>query len=91
MECFTSMVDCPSFKPWEVAEFCPERMYIEIAGLTEADIANELLHKAAFREGLGNSLYSHQHMVSSSMKIEDAIQSIFIYVIFVHVSSIAAR
>eukprot|EP00093_Oithona_nana_P011108 11108.XXX_681867_683643_1 [CDS] Oithona nana genome sequencing. len=63
MECFTSMVDCPSFKPWEVAEFCPERMYIEIAGLTEADIANELLHKAAFREGLGNSLYSHQHML----------------------------
>ena len=68
MECFTSMVDCPSFKPWEIAEFCPERMNMEIAGLAEPDIANELLHKAAFRDGLGNSLYSPQHMVNSSMK-----------------------
>ena len=61
------MVDCPAFKPWEVAEFCPERMDMEIAGLSEADVANELLHKAAFREGLGNSLYSPQHMVRLSM------------------------
>ena len=63
MEYFTSMVDSPSFKPWEVAEFCPERMEMEIGGLSPADIANELLHKAAFREGLGNSLYSPLHMV----------------------------
>jgi len=63
MDCFTSMVDCPAFKPWEVAEFCPERMDMEIAGLSEADVANELLHKAAFRDGLGNSLYSPQHML----------------------------
>lgn len=63
MECFAAMVDSPSFKPWEVAEFCPDRMEHEIAGLSSANVANELLHKAAFREGLGNSLFSPPHML----------------------------
>jgi len=63
MEYFSAMVDSPSFKPWEVAEFCPDRMELEIAGLSSANVANELLHKAAFREGLGNSLFSPRHML----------------------------
>ncbi len=39
------------------------RQVAEIAGLTLPAVANELLHQAAFRTGLGNSLYSSEAML----------------------------
>ena len=42
----------------------PRRVGIDIANINPAERATELLHKAAYREGLGNSIYSPPHMVS---------------------------
>ena len=53
----------PAFKPWEVTDVS-RRVGIDIAGLDPSIRASELLHKAAYREGLGNSIYSPAHMVS---------------------------
>lgn len=52
----------PAFKPWELTEV-KRRVGIDIADMQPAVRAIELLHKAAYREGLGNSLYSPQYMV----------------------------
>jgi len=47
------------FKPWEVKDFYP-RMKLDLAILKNQPhlLVLEQLHKAAFRSGLGNSLYS---------------------------------
>jgi len=52
----------PAFKPWELPDV-PRRVGIDIANINPAERATELLHKAAYREGLGNSIYSPPHMV----------------------------
>lgn len=52
----------PAFKPWELTD-ASRRVGVDIAGMDPAIRANELLHKAAYREGLGNSIYSPPHMV----------------------------
>ena len=57
----------PAFKPWELSDVT-RRVGIDIAALGPAIRASELLHKAAYREGLGNSLYSPQHMVSFELR-----------------------
>ena len=44
-----------SFKPWEV-ETCVKRLTLEVNQAEPAAIVNDLLHKAAFRTGLGNPL-----------------------------------
>lgn len=44
------------FKPWEVSDQLP-RMQYELASLSDTTMVSELLHKVAFRSGLGNSLY----------------------------------
>ena len=54
----------PAFKPWEILDDLPKRMTINLEGLAPDVRAMELLHKAAYREGLGNSLFSAPHMVS---------------------------
>ena len=53
----------PAFKPWEVTDVT-RRLGLDISHLDPATTATELLHKAAYRDGLGNSLYSPPHMVS---------------------------
>jgi len=52
----------PAFKPWEVPDVT-RRVGIDIAEIDPAVRAGELLHKAAYREGLGNSIYSPAHKV----------------------------
>ena len=53
----------PAFKPWEIPDVT-RRLGIHIANIDPAERAIELLHKAAYREGLGNSIYCPPHMVS---------------------------
>jgi len=53
-----------AFKPWELARNAP-RMKLELASVSPATQAMELLHQAAFRVGLGNSLYSPSNKVGS--------------------------
>ncbi|CAB3361852.1 Hypothetical predicted protein [Cloeon dipterum] len=45
-----------AFKPWELSDAVPRLRY-ELAGLSAPAKAVDLLHQAAFRSGLGNSLY----------------------------------
>ncbi|KAH0541212.1 cytochrome b-c1 complex subunit 2, mitochondrial [Cotesia glomerata] len=45
------------FKPWEVNDLSPRLRY-ELSAVPEATKLLELLHKAAYRTGLGYSLYS---------------------------------
>jgi len=52
------------FKPWELAANVP-RMKLDLASLSPATVTSELLHAAAFRSGLGNSLYAGSHTVGS--------------------------
>lgn len=52
------------FKPWEIKDLNP-RMKLDLAVLKDKPhvIVLEQLHKAAFRNGLGNSLYSPSHFI----------------------------
>ncbi|KZC05705.1 PREDICTED: cytochrome b-c1 complex subunit 2, mitochondrial [Dufourea novaeangliae] len=50
------------FKPWEVSDQLP-RMEYELASIPDTTLILELLHKAAFRSGLGYSLFSPKHQL----------------------------
>lgn len=50
------------FKPWELAELVPV-IRNELARLPSEVQAVELLHKAAFRDGLGNSVFCPDYLV----------------------------
>ncbi|XP_076623797.1 ubiquinol-cytochrome c reductase core protein 2 [Colletes latitarsis] len=50
------------FKPWEVSDQLP-RMEYELASLPDSTVVLELLHKAAYRTGLGYSLYTPKHQL----------------------------
>ncbi|XP_053662017.1 cytochrome b-c1 complex subunit 2, mitochondrial [Anopheles marshallii] len=50
------------FKPWELAELVPT-IRNELARLPAEVQAVELLHKAAFRDGLGNSVFCPDYLV----------------------------
>ena len=63
---FASVVDSPAFKPWELGDVVNTRMDLEKRSIDESAIASELLHQAAFRTGLGNSLYAPDYMVINS-------------------------
>jgi len=52
----------PALKSWEIPD-ANRRVGIDVAAIDPAVRATELLHKAAYREGLGNSLYCPPHMV----------------------------
>ena len=54
----------PAFKPWEVKDVS-RRIALDLANMDPSVRANELLHKAAYREGLGNSLYCPDYMVKN--------------------------
>lgn len=56
-------VTSPAFKPWELNDHVYGRMAEEVDGLDGNAQAMELLHKAAYRSGLGQSLYSPSHMI----------------------------
>lgn len=58
------VVSNQAFKPWELERTVP-RMKLELAQRSPATQAVELLHEAAFRSGLGNSLYTAPHKVGS--------------------------
>ncbi|XP_043260521.1 cytochrome b-c1 complex subunit 2, mitochondrial [Colletes gigas] len=50
------------FKPWEVTDQLP-RMEYELASVPDSTMVLELLHKAAYRTGLGYSLYTPKHQL----------------------------
>jgi len=56
LEYLADVVSNQTFKPWEVSSVVP-RMKLDLAQRGPATAALELLHTAAFRGGLGNSLY----------------------------------
>jgi len=62
MEYLADVVSSQMFKPWELGDSMP-RMKVELALVPPATLTTELLHQAAFRTGLGNSLYCPAHMV----------------------------
>lgn len=61
-DAFNEVVTGPEFRPWELKEEVLTRLLDEVYGLDDSTIAVELLHKAAFRHGLGNSLYAPKYM-----------------------------
>lgn len=50
------------FKPWEVSDQVPRLQY-EVASLPDTTKVVELLHKAAYRTGLGNSLFCPKRQI----------------------------
>jgi len=70
LEYVSGFIDSPAFKPWDINDHVNPRMFNAVDNVIAA---NELLHQAAFRDGLGNSLYSPNHMVGkhSSDMIRD--------------------
>merc|ERR1711963_65261 len=64
VENLAEVVSNQVFKPWEIARAAP-RIKLELANRSPATQAIELLHQAAFRSGLGNSLYCSSNKVGS--------------------------
>jgi len=60
---FNEMVTSPSFKAHEIGDNVVMRMEHEIGQVDMSAHTMELLHKVAYRNGLGNSLYSPDYMV----------------------------
>lgn len=52
----------PAFKPWELSDNA-SRIKVDVATVPDQIRAVELLHKAAFRTGLGNSLFCPEHNI----------------------------
>ncbi|XP_076643473.1 ubiquinol-cytochrome c reductase core protein 2 [Halictus rubicundus] len=50
------------FKPWEVSDQAPRLQY-ELASLPDTTVVLELLHKAAYRSGLGYSLFCPKRQI----------------------------
>jgi len=64
LEYLGDVVSNQAFKPWEVSSVLP-RMKLDLAQRCPATQALELLHQAAFRDGLGNSLYCPANRIGS--------------------------
>jgi len=64
VEYLTDVVSNQAFKPWELSRSAPQ-LKLELATRSPATQAVELLHQAAFRSGLGNSLYCAPGKVGS--------------------------
>ncbi|XP_026762408.2 cytochrome b-c1 complex subunit 2, mitochondrial isoform X1 [Galleria mellonella] len=56
LEYLNNIVSNQEFRPWELSDITPRQRY-EIAALPPQVRAIDLLHKAAYRRGLGNSLF----------------------------------
>jgi ubiquinol-cytochrome c reductase core subunit 2 len=63
---FVDAVTNPAFKPWELSDN-KWKLSLDLAEQSDQSKATELLHKAAYRTGLGNSLYAPEYMVKSSL------------------------
>lgn len=50
------------FKPWEVTDEL-HRLNLQLDSIPETTWVLELVHKAAFRTGLGNSIYTPKHQI----------------------------
>ncbi|XP_063535190.1 cytochrome b-c1 complex subunit 2, mitochondrial [Cydia strobilella] len=78
LECLNNLISSQEFRPWELSDNVPRLKY-DIVALAPQVRAVDLLHKAAFRRGLGNSLFispkkigktsseSLQHYVASTL------------------------
>lgn len=51
-----------AFKPWEISDSLP-RLKVDLANVSDQVRAIELLHRAAYRTGLGNSIFSPDYQV----------------------------
>lgn len=51
-----------SFKPWEVSDSLP-RLRVDVANISDQVRAVELLHRAAYRSGLGYSIFCPKHQI----------------------------
>eukprot|EP00088_Acartia_fossae_P015819 TRINITY_DN18764_c0_g1_i1.p1 TRINITY_DN18764_c0_g1~~TRINITY_DN18764_c0_g1_i1.p1 ORF type:complete len:442 (+),score=157.97 TRINITY_DN18764_c0_g1_i1:38-1363(+) len=60
----TDAVSNQLFKPWEVSDNT-YRLKLEVENRAPGTYAMELLHAAAFRSGLGNSLYCPSHKIGA--------------------------
>ncbi|CAG9793842.1 unnamed protein product [Diatraea saccharalis] len=56
VELLNKMISNQEFRPWELSDNAPRLKY-DLAALPPQVRAVDLLHKAAYRRGLGNSLY----------------------------------
>lgn len=56
LECLNNMISNQEFRPWELSDNMP-RLKFDLAALPPQVRAVDLLHKAAYRRGLGNSLF----------------------------------
>jgi len=63
LEYVCGFIDGPAFKPWDIGDHVIPRLTESVKNVDKFTLANELLHQAAFRDGLGNSLYSPDYMV----------------------------
>ena len=63
MEFVAGFIDSPAFKPWDIGDHVSPRLAESIGSIDNFTLTNELLHQAAFRDGLGNSLHSPDYMV----------------------------
>jgi ubiquinol-cytochrome c reductase core subunit 2 len=63
-EYLTDVVSNQAFKPWELGDNV-YRLKLEVDNKAPGTEAMELLHAAAFRTGLGNSLYCPAHKIGS--------------------------
>ncbi|CAL7941463.1 unnamed protein product [Xylocopa violacea] len=59
---FEAAVTKPVFKPWELTDEL-QRVQYDLTCLSDTTLIVELLHKAAFRNGLGYSLFCPEHQI----------------------------
>ncbi|CAL7941465.1 unnamed protein product [Xylocopa violacea] len=68
---FEAAVTKPVFKPWELTDEL-QRVQYDLTCLSDTTLIVELLHKAAFRNGLGYSLFCPEHQIGSNLSIASA-------------------
>lgn len=62
LKCLENSVVGQSFKPWEISD-CLPRLKVDLANVSDQVRAIEMLHRAAFRTGLGNSIFCPDYQV----------------------------
>lgn len=67
------------FKPWEIADSTP-RVQLDLANVSDQVRAVELVHRAAYRTGLGNSIFCQKHKVGkiSSETLQNFFETNFV-------------
>ncbi|XP_076757847.1 ubiquinol-cytochrome c reductase core protein 2 [Xylocopa sonorina] len=62
LQYFEAAVTKPLYKPWEITDEL-QRVKYDLTCLSDTTLLIELLHKAAFRNGLGYSLFCPEHQL----------------------------